>query len=108
VERREFRGRDEISEDGDDLWGGDGGGEGHGAWWGWKGRGRSMEGAGEAAQRTTFHRCEISGARRKGADVRGRTVHHPSVDAYSSLLRNSRDKCTVTKNVILGYKSSIV
>jgi hypothetical protein len=82
--QRDFRGRGRLV--GRGWWR-----PGHGARWGWKGRGRSMEGVGEAAQRTTFHRCDISGARRKCADAWDRTVHHQGVDAYGSLLRNSRD-----------------
>jgi hypothetical protein len=84
---KEFRGRGEISEAGDDSWGEDGGGrgmehggDGRGAGGVWKGRGRRRNA-----------RPSI-GARRKGADARQNRAPRSGVDVYNSLLRNSRDK----------------
>jgi hypothetical protein len=83
---KEFRGRGEIFEAGDDSWGGDGGGrgmehggDGRGAGGVWKGRGRRRNA-----------RPSI-GARRKGADSRQNRAPRSGADVYNSLLRNNRD-----------------
>jgi hypothetical protein len=70
---QEFRGHGEISEDGDDSWGGDGGGGGMEHGWGWKGRGRSMEGAGEDGRATgeADGVCRRDHGRRAGSAGRG-------------------------------------
>jgi hypothetical protein len=76
------RGRGEISEDGDDSWGGDGGG------WGMEhdgdGRAREEHGrGGEAAQRTGTASIDamrdFGAGRGGGPQTRGRTVHRPAV-----------------------------
>jgi hypothetical protein len=73
VAGQEFRGHGEISEDGDDSWGGDGGGGGMEHGWGWKGRGRSMEGVGEDGRETGEEdgACQRDHGRRAGSAGEG-------------------------------------
>jgi hypothetical protein len=81
-------GHGEISEAGDDSWGGDGGGrgleqgggDGRDAGGVWKGRGRRRNA-----------RPSIDIDARFGADARQNRAPRSGVDAYDSFLRNSRD-----------------